>query len=167
MSYRGRLLQPFVAHLARLDTDATRNFDPAGYDDVFRAPTLRYESGVRIENRQEMATIQLRCQVEMGQWRAQRQAASGETPDTRLTLVFHQAELEQKSLIDPATGDPLIRVNDRLVAIYDVRGNLVQTIAKDQGGLYVVEVQPTAYGLGRRRNLVVCIFDERPQGQVA
>jgi hypothetical protein len=65
--------------------------------------------------------------------------------------------------VDPATGDALLRLNDRLVAIRDMAGNLVQAV-RTPPGLYATEVQPQSFGLGRARNLAIVTFHERELG---
>jgi len=67
-------------------------------------------------------------------------------------------------LVDLATGDALLRVNDRLVAICDFNtGELVQAI-RTPPGLYLTEAQPQSFGLGLKRNLLLATFDERTLG---
>ena len=66
-------------------------------------------------------------------------------------------------MIRPGTGDALLRVNDRLVAIYDLAGRLVQAI-RTPPGLYATEVQPQSFGLGLCRNLLLATFEERELG---
>lgn len=164
MAYRGRLIHPLTCEIARLNTDATRT--ASGYDDDFRTVKATFDAnGVRTSARVEYTPIKLPCQIEMGRWEAQQQARAGNQPDSRLTLVLHFRDLEDASLVDPATGDALIRVNDRLVALYDRDGTLLeQAVSTAKGGLYATEVQPAGMGIGGRRNLLVVTFDERPQG---
>jgi len=66
-------------------------------------------------------------------------------------------------LVDAGSGDALLRVNDRLVAIHDLRGALVQRI-RTPPGLYATEVQPQSFGLGLSRNLLLVTFEERELG---
>jgi hypothetical protein len=157
---RGRLLFPLTVELAQLDTDAVQT--AGGYDPDFKTykPT---GSG-----RQEKPVVRLLAQIEMSRWEGQQQLQGGNQPDSRLALVFHFRELEQKNLIDPVTGEALIRVNDRLVAIYSRNGaTKEQSVRVPSGGLYATEVQPAGLGLGGRRNLLLVVFDERPQGLTA
>lgn len=166
MGYRGRLIFPFIAVIYRLDTAAT---ETAGYDPVFRTPKKTYPGniGVSQSTRRELGPVELRCQVEDSRWEQQRQMASGNAPDTSVVTVFHMKDLELAGLVDLATGDPKIRVNDRLDRIKRVRdGALVQVVRKPQG-LYATEVRPSAYGIGRERNLLIVTWDERPQGLVS
>src|SRR5690606_15990432 len=91
----------------------------------------------------------------------QRQGAAGNAPDGRVTLVFHARDLAAAGLLEPTTGMPKIRVNDRLVALYSVRGDLMQRMAPP---LYATEVQANDFGLGGALNLFIAHFDDRPQG---
>ena len=123
---RGRLINPFAAELAQLDTAATAA-DPDGPGPL----------------------------------------TSGYDADFQETVLFHFGDLEQLGLVDPTTGDALLRPGDRLVAIRDLRtGDLVQAI-RTPPGLYLTEAQPQSFGLGGRRNLLLATFSERalgPQG---
>jgi hypothetical protein len=75
-------------------------------------------------------------------------------------LVFHFRDLERMGLVDAATGEALLRINDRLVAIHRMDGVLVQSV-RTPPGLYATEVQPQSFGLGLSRNLLLVTFDER------
>ena len=61
---------------------------------------------------------------------------------------------------DCASGEARLRVNDRLVAILSVRGQLVQAV-RTPPGLFATEVQPQSFGLGLSRNLLLVTFEER------
>jgi hypothetical protein len=166
---RGRLIDPFLAELAQLDTAATAT-DPdgagpllSGYDPDFKETAVLEHAGVRRDARRERPPIVVPCQVEIGAFETLRQLASGNSPDSRVTLVFHFRDLERLGLVDPATGDALLRVNDRLVAMRDLAGDLVQAV-RTPPGLYATEVQPQSFGLGRSRNLLLVTFDERELG---
>ena len=167
---RGRLINPFLAELARLDTVATAA-DPdgpgpltSGYDPDFKETVIVPATGERgTDARKEMPSIRIPCQVEVGTFEALQQLASGNSPDSKVTLVFHFRDLERTGLVDPGTGDALLRVNDRLVAIYELAGRLVQAI-RTPPGLYATEVQPQSFGLGLSRNLLLVTFEERELG---
>jgi hypothetical protein len=166
---RGRLINPFLAEIARLDTVAT-GADPdgagvlaSGYDPDFKETLVLDDSGERRDARREMDPILVPCQVEVGAFEALQQLASGASPNSQVTLVFHFRDLERMGLVDPASGDALLRVNDRLVAIRDLAGNLVQAV-RTRPGLYATEVQPQSFGLGRSRNLLLVTFQERELG---
>jgi hypothetical protein len=163
---RGRLINPFLAEIAQLDTAATAT-DPdgpgpltTGYDPDFKETVVLPASG---DARREKPPLRVLCQVEVGTFEALQQLATGNSPNSKVTLVFHFRDLERMGLVDPATGDALVRVNDRLAAIRDLGGNLVQAI-RTPPGLYATEVQPQSFGLGLCRNLLLVTFEERELG---
>lgn len=165
---RGRLINPFMAVIARLDRNATREQPPddagalpSGYDDVFREPIVVTQSdGTRDEARQEKL-IYVPCQVEDHAFQAQRMTTAGNNPDSRLTLVFHFRDLERLGLVDPETGVARITPNDRLVEIrsYCCK-HLIQKIPSPPG-LYATQAMPSSFTLGRSRNLLIVTFQER------
>lgn len=168
---RGRLIFPFLVNVARLDTDATFA-DPdaggpleSGYDDDFREvvivpPATGSQRGAsaRVED-----VVQCKAQIEDDQFEELEMLATGRSPEGSVTIVFHFADLERRGLVDAGTGEALIRVNDRLAAIFTRRGVLVQTI-RNPPGLFCVEAKPRSFGLGlnvSHRNLLVCTFEPR------
>lgn len=164
---RGRLINPFLAEIAQLDTVAT-DADPdgqgpltSGYDDDFKE-TVAYSAGAqpRVDARQEKPLLRIPCQVEVSTLETLEQLGAGASPHSRLTLVFHFEHLEQVGLVDPVTGTARLRVNDRLEAIYSCDGELVHSV-RTPPGLYAIEVQPQSFGLGLSRNLLVVTFQER------
>jgi hypothetical protein len=167
---RGRLLQVFAAELAQLDTEATAKGPDgpgpltSGYDPDFQETTLVPDpGGGRRDARQERPPIYVPCQIEVQAFGALTELTTGNSPRSQLVLVFHFRSLEKLGLVDPITGDALLRVGDRLAAIRDVRsGQIVQAI-RTPPGLYLTEAQPQ-FGLGRRRNLLLVTFAERALG---
>jgi len=166
---RGRLINPFLAEIARLDTSATAA-DPdgpgplvSGYDPDFRETVVLDDASARRDARREMPPVLVPCQVEVGAFEALQQLAAGNSPNSQVTLVFHFRDLERMGLVDPATGDALLRINDRLVAIHDAAGNLIQAV-RTPPGLYVTEVQPQSFGMGQHRNLLLVRYEERELG---
>ncbi len=168
---RGRLIRPFLVDIAQLDTAATAA-DPdgagaltAGYDSVFRAPVLLPTvDGRGATNRVEKALLRLHAQVEITTADKLQQMPGGNSPTSQNRLVFHFAELEDLGLVDPLTGEPLLRVNDRLHAIYTLDGDLVLKI-RTPPGLYFTEVQGASFGLGIHRNLCIVQLDNRERGK--
>jgi hypothetical protein len=170
---RGRLIQAFIAELAQLDPIATAS-DPdgsgaltSGYDPDFHETTLLpRSSGPGRDARREKPAIRVPCQIEVQAFGELAEIATGNSPRSRLVLVFHFADLERLGLVDPSTGDARLRIGDRLAAIRDLRtGELVQAV-RTPPGLYLLEPQPQ-FGLGGRRNLLLATFGERsvgPQG---
>lgn len=170
---RGMLIFPFLAELHRLDTTAMAGPGPgphaSGYDADFREPVLvdADDDGLAEAFRREFPPVRVPCQVEPDAFESLRMAPSGNSPRTSFGLVFHFRDLERLGLVDAATGDALIRPSDRLGALYDVAGALVQAV-RTPPGLYVTEARPTGFGLHRRRprrNLLLVTFNDRPQAR--
>lgn len=160
---RGRLIFAFLAELHRLDTLATAT-TPPGYDDDFKEPAL-LDTGDAIGERvrREHPPVLLPCQVESEAFEALQSFAAGNSPRTHARLVFHFSHLERAGLVDAASGDALVRVGDRLGAIFDSAGELVQRV-RTPPGLYVTEARPIGFGLflpRPRRNLLLVSFDDR------
>jgi hypothetical protein len=174
---RGRLIFPFLAELYRLDSQAMAMTDPdgagpltGGYDLDFKEPVLldADDDGVAEPIRREYPPVRVPCQVEPEALEALRMLPSGNTPRSNIDLVFHFKDLERLGLVDAATGDALIRPSDRLGALYDVMGDLVQAV-RTPPGLYVTQARPSGFGLHRqrpRRNLLIVTFQDRPAGRV-
>lgn len=167
---RGRLIFPFLVDIARLDTEAT-SADPddagplvSGYDDDFREPVSVPSAGssaVASPHRVE-SIIQLKAQIETEEQERLQMMLTGRSPNGRLALVFHYADLEEAGMVTIATGRTVLRgPGDRLAAIRDVRtGELIEEIPS-KPGLFAVEVQSIGFGLGSYRNLLLMIFEER------
>jgi len=169
---RGRLIFPFLAELHRLDTVAMAGPvgvgpDPArsGYDADFKEPigVDLDDDGVGERVRAEHPPVRLPCQVESKTFEDLRMFASGNAPRSRIELVFHFKDLERLGLVDADTGDALVRPGDRLGAIYDRGGALIQSV-RTPPGLYVAEARPIGFGLRMarpRRNLLLVTFEDR------
>ena len=172
---RGRLIFPFLAELCRLDTAAMAAVDPdgpgpleGGYDPDFKEPVLvdQDDDGIGERVRQEHPPVRVPCQVDTKAFEELRMLASGNAPRSRIDLVFHFKDLERLGLVDAASGDALIRPGDRLAAIRDLCGDLVQEV-RTPPGLYVTEARPIGFGLNMarpRRNLLLVTFEDRRQG---
>lgn len=154
---RGRLIFPFIAEIAQIDYDTTAA-DPdgigpltSGYDDDFKEPVVLSDGSIaRVET-----FVRLPCQVMPKTNEMINMGLSGDSPQNEITLVFHFKDLEKASMIDSTTGLPDIRLNDRLNAIYDRNGKLVQTF---DDLTYVLHSKPDAFGLGYSRNLLKVLF---------
>lgn len=129
------LLQRVAAVVHRLDIAATEAFDvpgPAvsGYDRDFQEPIVfTTGGGARESARQELPAVRIPCQTESLKFEELRQLFSGDVPSFNMILVFHRKNLEDLSLIDPTTRDPLVRVNDRVSALEKLNapGSIVQS----------------------------------------
>jgi len=169
---RGRLINAFEVDLAQLDTTATEADPdgpgplPSGYDPDFGEVVVHTDpvDGDRESARKETHR-RLPCQVEIGNnLEALQEMIGGDSPDSTMTLVFHFATLERLGMVDPATGEAMIRKGDRLHAIYErCTGKLVQ-IFRNPPGLFATKVVGTSYGIGRSRNLLLVTFEDREQG---
>ena len=182
---RGRLVFPFVVELAQLDTDATKEdpdgtlsdsaLDPitSGYDDIYREPIsikrdqdndgAPDEGDTVGEIHRVDSCIRLPAQIHPEAFEQLQQFMTGANKNAIFELWFHYRNLEDLDLIDLDTGRPLININDRLAAIYDCEGNLVEKIPAPPG-LYVTQVQSRGFSFGQSRNLLVVTFQEREQG---
>ena len=159
----GRLIFILLAEIYRLDGEAMASGAPPGYDSDFDEPT-RSAPGAAV--RREPPPVLLPCQVEPIDDDALALGAAGDVPRSRIDLVFHRRDLEKSRLVDPATGRALVRPGDRLGALYDRTGRLVERFPEPPG-LFLVEATPISYGLGLlrpRSNLLLCTFHDRPQG---
>ena len=162
---RGRLVFPFSAELHRLDRTATAE-DP-GFDPDFKEPILKRRPGTNVGEsaRREHRPIRVPCQVDTKVFDELRMHASGDSPRSRIDLIFHFKNLEVLGLVDRDTGDALIQPGDRLAGIYDKTGRLVQAV-QTPPGLYVTEARPSGFGLGMsrpQRNLLIVTFEDRRQ----
>lgn len=169
---RGRLINPFLAKVARYDSVSTAA-DPdaggelaGGFDPDFREPYILPSTGK--STRKEYAPQLIPCQVEVGTYEAQQMANTGNDPDGRMILVFHFAILEELGLVDPVSGEALLRPNDRLVSIHRADDeSLIQTVNAPDG-YFCVESQPQSFGLaGGERNLLLCTYARREKAQGA
>jgi len=168
---RGRLIFPFRVDLAQLDTEATQA-DPdgagpllSGYDDEFREPVIVPPTAGSARGVSARAETIIRCpvQIEDDDMEKLQMFASGNSPESPVTLVFHFKELERNGFVDAVSGEALIRVNDRLHAIYTRRDVLVQMV-RNPPGLFCTEAKPRSFGLSTQsssRNLLVCKFEAR------
>ena len=166
--YRGRLIFPFKAVIARLDTVETR-IDPdgagslsSGYDDDFREPTLHTESGARVDDRKE-TLVEVPCQYEDRTFENLQMMPAGDSPTTNILLTMHFCDLERLGLVDPVTGVARIHKNDRLVEIMETcSGDRVQEY-RNPPGVFVTQAVPAGLGIGLKRNLLLVTFQSREQ----
>jgi len=168
---RGRLIWPMLIELGQLDTDATAA-DPdgagsltRGYDDDFHEPVVVPPADVDSSTRGTLwrveTMVSFYAQLEDNTYELLQMLATGRSPMGQLKVVVHFTELERRGLI-AADGMPTIHVNDRLAAVYQANGTLIQQIANPPG-LFCVEVQPRLGGLGGTRNLLLLSFEARQQ----
>lgn len=165
---RGRLINQFSAELVQYDASATSE-DPAGaspepfgFSDVFREPVRlppASDEGAGESNRRERPPVRIPVQVEYESWDKLKMLAAGNDPTTRLVLVAHFRWLEENGFVD-RFGNATIYVADRVTRILDIDG-APMTSASPESPLYVTHVLPAAYGLGKKRNLLLMTVEPR------
>jgi hypothetical protein len=157
---RGRLLFVLFAEFARVDRDAMALGAP-DVDPDFREPRILASEpdAVGVRARRELPPVRVPCQVEPESFEALHMVGAGNEPLSRVQLVLHFRDLEERGLVDAATGRALIAPGDRMTGFYDRTGTLVQT-----ADLYVVEARPIGFGFGLlrpRRNLLLVVLEAR------
>lgn len=171
---RGRLINPFLIEIARLDLAGTAA-DPdgagartSGYDDVYRETVVLPSTDlVGTDARVEYPLIQIPAQLHTGptpgQLMALKPTVTGNVAAGFLQALVMFEDLDRLDLVDLDTKAAMLKVGDRLVAIYDMDGILVQQIMTPPG-LYCVAAVPI-FGLGSTRNLLELSFESRDTGQ--
>lgn len=157
---RGRLIFPLLAEIARVDRDAmvlgAPGIDPDFHEPVILAPAPDAMGPLA---RRELAPIRVPCQIEPESLEALHMTGAGDEPQSRVQLVLHFRDLEQRGLIDASTGRAAIAPGDRVSGFYDQAGALIEAV-----DLYVVEARPLAFGFGLlrpRRNLLLLVLEPR------
>jgi hypothetical protein len=163
-------VNPLLAELAQLDPAATTappagpDGPTSGYDLDFQETVLVPSAGERVDARRERPPLFIPCQVEVQAFGELQEVLTGNSPRAQVTLVFHFQDLEQRGLVDAVTGDALLHVGDRLVAIRDRHTHAVVQAVPTPPGLYLTEAQPQSFGLGGQRNLLLAMFNDRMVG---
>jgi hypothetical protein len=171
---RGRLINPFLVEIVRLDQVATAA-DPdgagprtSGYDPVYRETvtlpsTDLLGTDARLEHPPVRVPAQMHTGPTPGQLMALKPTVTGNVASGNIQILVHFEDLDRLGLVDPVTKTALLKVGDRLTAIYDMEENLLQEILTPPG-LYCTEAVPI-FGLGRNRNLLQLSFESRDEGQ--
>lgn len=164
MGYRGRLIFKFMCEIAPIDIGASAVSN--GYDSEFRERKI-VPTADRIGNTKRVEGPMYRIPAQFGstdQFRRLQMMATGNADSNGFTILFHFKDLEQLGLVESFTQNSLLKVGDRLNAIYDYRtGVLVQQLPMSCA-VYVTEAQPI-FGMGGTRNLLACTFKDREPGQ--
>lgn len=174
MSYRGALIFPISAEIARLDLTGTAS-DPdaggplvSGFDADYREPTLLPSGdGLGTANRREVL-LQIPAQVDAydsghEDFDRLQMLPTGDAKSAVMILILHFADLEAMGLVDATTGRSLIKQGDRLNALYRPTGELIQTFPNPPG-LFCREAEPIGIGFDGQRNLLKLTFQSRDQG---
>lgn len=170
------MLERSTAVIHRLDRTATQAVDPpgtpaAGYDPVFRT-TVVYDdagTGARTDSRRELPVLRAPCQVEMYTEDRLRQAFTGQVPSSNLALVFWRYDLERLGLLDAATREFVVRVDDRVSALENTRtGAVTRSLGPNGTGLFIFEVRAASHGFGPDGyDLEIIYLNDRPRGVAA
>jgi hypothetical protein len=162
---RGRLHHTFFAEILMISNIETRK-DPdgagaltSGYDDDFDEIMVFTGPKGREEARRDEHAILVECNIETDSWEAMQQYAQGNTPDTNIIMIVHRRELERKALINVERGEPIIRVNDKLVSIRD---RCQRVVYRPREPFYVTQVRPT-FGIGTTPDLFNFTLEDREQ----
>ncbi len=148
-----RLIRPLLVEIARLDTQAT------AYDNDFREPSLGGAPPTGEPDRDESDTVQIKAQVEFEGLGRQVQTFTGNMPDSQLVLVLDFDDLAKRGLIDAASNETSLRVNDRVVSIRNGKGILIQSFPNPPG-LFITELR-SSYGMERDRNIILAFCNDR------
>jgi hypothetical protein len=171
---RGRLINPFLAEIGRLDQVGTAA-DPdgpgpltSGYDPVYRETVTQPSADlIGTDSRKEWPLVQIPAQFHtgptIGQLMALKETLTGNVSTAFLQVLMHFDDLERLLLVDDVTKTALIKVGDRLNAVYTMDGDLIQMIPTPPG-LYVTGAVPI-FGLGGQRNLLEVSFASRDTGE--
>lgn len=158
---RGRLIRWLYVDFQVLDKTSSA----ANRDDVQRTFTKERpfgaRGGVQSTGKTYQAVVRLKAQVEITSFNASKGAQAGNVPDYRTAFVVHFKQLEDLSLVDSTTGKPLLE-RAKVVGIYRRDGTVERLF--DNPPVHVVEMREIGYGLGYRRNLLLLVTDDRPQG---
>lgn len=149
------LIRPLIVEIAQLDTAAIR---AAGdYDDDFKTTRPAHVGTSRTDGRREKTPIRLRCQVEQARGADARSTPTGTVLDSMISLVLDARDLARLGLLD-ADGQPTIRREDRIVALYTGAGVPIRQMAPP---VFVKEVLPAGHGLGATENLWIIRCEDR------
>lgn len=118
----------------------------------------------RPENPRIESTITILGGVERDREALQQLTTGGNVPDASLGVVIASYRLANANLF-AVTGEPKIRVSDRLVKIMDLNGNVVTTYnGNPYPEMYCVHVRPLEADLGGTTNAWLFLFNDRKQG---
>ncbi len=172
----GRLIFPFLAEIAQLDIQGTAA-DPdgagplqSGYDEIYRETQLisSMTSELGVDARVEKALVRVPAQFHtgptIGDLMALKETTSGNVATASVQVLMMFSDLDSLGLVDSNTGTALIKIGDRLSAVYTLGGELVQQILTPPG-LYVTKAVPI-YGLKSVRSLLEVTFESRDTGQM-
>jgi hypothetical protein len=164
---RGRLIFPKIVEIARYDPAATKA--TGGFDRPIREIkiTNANDGSPRVRPREERL-VRLQGQIETSTFQSLAQGPFGNAPGGSMRVVCYGPELEAAGLVEAETQRSLLKVTDRLAAIYELDGTtLIFRLPTTVEGSYwqATQVQPCGFGFGfGGANLLELTFEARPQG---
>lgn len=163
------LIFPKLIDIAVYDTVATAAKVAPGVDPLFRERrvTNTNDGRPRDEGREE-TIVQVQAQIETDTFGLGRLTTTGNSPSASMVLIIRMSDLRALNLVNPSTGEPTLKVGDRLAAVRDLDGSLQQDFPKPpkRVGLYASEVKPIGFGYGSGgANYVQMSFGDRPVGK--
>lgn len=157
---RGRLIQRFVAVLYRLDATATAAVTGGGYDTIWGWPKPVVDgTQTGAPSRRERAAVRVPCQVDRRRFGQDRLTRGGVELEIDLTLTLFEPDLVALGLMD-ASGRPALYAGDRIGALEQIDGTIVETFPNPPG-LFVVGIERAGHGLaafGTPRNNLCLVY---------
>jgi hypothetical protein len=160
------LIQKFVAVLYRLDPTETAAVSGGGYNNTWNwTVPVNDSTQLGASSRREYAAVRVPCQIDRGATRADDGiTVGGQVLRPDYVLTMHEPDLVAASLID-SDGRPAIFAGDRIGAIENLNGEVMQTFANPPG-LFVVGTERAGYGLhcfGTPRTNLLLVYCEVPR----
>lgn len=142
---RGRLINKFVAVIARLDTATTAAVPGGGYDPEFdTAIPVQDGSQLGAPSRREMADLRINCQLDRKSWGEQNLGRGGRQIVADIVLTLHWPDLENLGLIG-TDGEPTLKKGDRIVRIETVKG-AVEATFDNPPGMFITDFERAGHG---------------------
>ncbi|RTL15994.1 MAG: hypothetical protein EKK55_25005 [Rhodocyclaceae bacterium] len=157
-----QLIFPKLVAIARLDTVATAA--AGGYVGKRRDVSVvnANDDTPRTTGRTE-TIVRLPAQIEMGVDEDAAPTPLGNAPRSRRVLVFSADDLEDLGLVQD--GRCLLKVQDRLHAVYDIETEALVELIPDPPGLYCQHANPRGEDMGPGGwNLFEMVFEDRAKG---
>jgi len=160
---RGRLIQKFIVHIARLDAQATQ---AVGYDPEFNEPIPSADgSQLGGDPRRYHGADVLRCQLDRKSWGEVVATRGGQEIKADIIITLFWKELENRALLN-AKMQPVFQRGDKVVKILTLKGALEEEF-DDPPGMFITDLTRAGHGLAAfatpRTNLlyVYCSYDRK------
>lgn len=159
------LIFPKLVTIGRLDTAATKLTAPGVNTALRTLRTTNANDGSPRMQAQKYVSITLEAQVETGRYGDARNTPLGNSSGSNMRLVFDREDCENAGLLDPTTGESLLKTGDRLESITDLDGTSIWTPRHGHTTyLRIVQSELTDLGFRAGASTVVLHVEERPTG---